>query len=470
MFRKILNTFGTKCFGAMLTFIIAMVISHNVGAVGKGEQSLLLTTITFILIASDIVSGGSLVYLVPKHRFSKLLLPAYTWSVFIGLLAIVIIPILLGGMAWLCELLVSIRHLVTIPTLSYGLLINIGVLSILSSVNSVNTSILIGYERVREANYLNLWQPIGILLTLLICYFGLHILNLNAYIIALYVAYGGSWIGGLILLRKKFRDFSFFSFHEYRNVLKDLFYYGTLNELGTVVQKINMRVNYFLFPIFFGAACFVNQEGKIFELGEHYTGIFSNAVSLAEAIWIISRSIALVQYARIVNTEDVAYAQKLTLDLTKVCLAVSAVGMFCLSLLPSSFYVFFFGPDFVQLPTLIRILIPGALMSTMYLIVGHYYSGRGKYQVNLYAALCGLFFTITLGFLLIPRYNVYGAAVATSVAYTANAAFLVFLFLKESHFRFYDFILTRQEWTKYVGMFKQYVRIRFKKNVDEKNM
>ena len=88
MFRKIANTFGTRLLAAVCNFLIAIVISQSVGDVGKGEQSLLLATITFILIFSDIVSGNSLVYLTPKHAFHKLVFPAALWSSLVGLFAI----------------------------------------------------------------------------------------------------------------------------------------------------------------------------------------------------------------------------------------------------------------------------------------------------------------------------------------------------------------------------------------------
>ena len=188
MFRKIINTFGTRLLGAILNFLIAVVISQSVGDVGKGEQALLLMAITFVLIFSDIVSGSSIVYLTPKHDFRKLFLPAYLWSLLVGTLSIAVVPLFDGGM-------------------SLPLVVNVGVLSVLSSLASVNTSVLIGRERVRAANLVNLWQPLTLLLTLLVCYHGFGMFNLNAYIIALYVAYGGSWVFGTILLHNEFRDF-----------------------------------------------------------------------------------------------------------------------------------------------------------------------------------------------------------------------------------------------------------------------
>lgn len=423
MFKKILNTFGTKFLGAVINFAIAAVISQAVGDVGKGEQSLLLTTITFILIFSDIVSGASLVYLTPKYKFSKLLVPSYLWSTLVGLVAAGAIPLFYHGM-------------------DSVLVVNIAALSVLASVSSVNSTVMVGRERVQAANYVNLWQPVAVLATLCICYFGFDMLNLNAYIIALYVAYGGSWLAGLLLLRKEFKDFEFYRFSEYKEVLKDLFKYGFLNQTSHFVQFFNLRLSYYLLATYI-------DKGS--------TGVFSNAVSLVEAIWIVSRSIALVQYARIANADDDGYSRRLTLNLGKICLALSTLAVVVLSCFPSSFYLWFFGPEFGEIPYLIWILAPGAVLYGLYLIFGHYYSGTGKYMMNTYGAFCGLVFTCILGFLLIPGMGIYGAAITTTCANAANAVFMACMFLKSSHFGLKDCFLSKRDIQEYAPVLKEYL-------------
>ena len=403
-----------------MNVLIAVVISQTVGDVGKGEQALLLMDITFVLIFSDIISGSSIVFLTPKYEFSKLIPPAYLWSVMIGLFSIVVFPLVGGEMTW-------------------QLAINIGILSALSSLASVNTSVLIGRERVNAANAVNLWQPVTILLTLLVCYFGFGMLNLNAYIISLYVAYGGSWLLGTILLLKEFGTFSFFSAIDYKEVVRALLKYGILNQAGHLVQFFNLRLGFYLLQRFVDTGS---------------TGVFSNAVSLAEAVWIVSRSIALVQYARIANSDDIDYSKRLTLDLSKVCLAFSVMGLTVLALLPASFHLWLFGPEFGALPTLIRILAPGALMYTLYMMMEHYFSGIGRYQMDIYAALCGLVFTFALGFTLIPQYGIYGAAITSSISYTASAVFMLVAFFRRSRFKIVDLLISKKNILDFTKMVK----------------
>ena len=93
MFKKILNTFGTKILAAALNFAIAIIISQTLGDTGKGTQALLLTTISFILIFSDIICGASIIYLAPRHSFKKILVASTVWAA--------LIAVIMGFAIWL---------------------------------------------------------------------------------------------------------------------------------------------------------------------------------------------------------------------------------------------------------------------------------------------------------------------------------------------------------------------------------
>ena len=421
MFKKILNTFGTKILAAALNFLIAIIISQTLGDTGKGTQALLLTTISFILIFSDIICGASIIYLAPRHSFKKILVASTIWA---ALIAVV--------MGFGIKLFY--------PKLAPDLVLHVALLSFINSLSNINFRFLVGKEEIKKANYNTLLQPVLLVLTLVTYYILLKKTNIYGYVIGLYAAYGGTFFLGVWMLRKEYANLCKDKDNDYHDVLRDLFKYGFLNQTGHFVQFFNLRLSYYLLD-------------KYINVGR--VGVFSNAVSLAEAIWIISNSIALVQYARIANANDQEYAQKLTLDLSKICLLISAVAVIVLALLPPQVYTFVFGPEFGEMTGLIRILAPGILFYCIFLILGHYYSGIGRYQMNTYAALCGLVATFVCGFTLIPRHDVTGAAITSAVSYTVNAIFLFIFFLKESHFKGKDFLLTKSEIQNYITELKQ---------------
>lgn len=421
MFKKIINTFGTKITAAVINFMIAVLLSQVLGDAGKGTQALLLTTISFILIFSEIVCGESIVFLTPHHPFKKIFVASTLWSALVALV--------MGG---------GIR--LFYPGLEPDLVVHVSILSFISCLSNINFRFLVGKEEIHKANYNTLLQPVLLILTLTVYYLLFKKTDIYGYVIGLYAAYFGSFLLGVWMLRQEYLHLFEDKDRNYSTVLKDLFKYGFLNQTGHFVQFFNLRLSYYLLDRYIDKA---------------HVGVFSNAVSVAESIWIISSSIALVQYARIANADNREYAQRLTLDLTKICLAISALAIIVLCLLPSSFYAFIFGHDFGGMAHIIRILAPGILFFCVFLILGHYYSGIGRYHMNTFAALCGMVVTCVLGFTLIPRYDVTGAAITSAVSYTVNAIFLFVFFIKEANFKSNDFILRRSEIRNYIAELKQ---------------
>jgi len=131
MLHKIINTIGTRGISALLTFLITVIISQALGAAGKGEQAILLTTIAFVLIFSDIVSGKTLVYLTPIHAFSALFLPSYLWSLLVGMFA------------WGILLFLPLE-------IDRNLLVHVSILAVIASWNGVNIAILMGKEVINS--------------------------------------------------------------------------------------------------------------------------------------------------------------------------------------------------------------------------------------------------------------------------------------------------------------------------------
>ena len=423
MFKRIINTFGTKIVAAIINFLIAIIISQTLGDTGKGTQSLLLATISFILIFSEIVCGESMVFLTPHYRFKQLFFPSVLWAAFVSLMMGFAIRWFYHG-------------------LDGALTIHVAILSFINSMSGINSRILVGKEEIKKANYSTLLQPVVSIVVLLIYYVMLRKNDIRGYLLALYLSYSFSFLLGMCMLRREYADMfrspdiPFFS----ASVLRALFKYGFLNQTGHFVQFFNLRLSYYVLNAYM-------NEGRV--------GVFSNAVSLAESVWIISSSIALVQYARIANTDDKAYARLLTLRLCKICLLVSLLAVAVMVLLPPSVYLFVFGRDFGEMAGVIRILAPGILMYCVFLILGHYYSGIGRYQMNTFASLCGLVATFVLGFTLIPRFDISGAALTSVVSYGVTAAFLLFFFIRESGFGWKDFLLTPKELADYWSELKK---------------
>ena len=133
MLKKTLGTFGAKLIGAILNFFIIILLSQFLGPEGKGEASLILTSIAMVLIFGNLVAGAPLVYLTPRKSITQLIQISYFW--------IVIIVIL-------CYFLLFNFNLGIEPSWAK----HIALLSLIEGITAINLAILIGKEKIKWNN------------------------------------------------------------------------------------------------------------------------------------------------------------------------------------------------------------------------------------------------------------------------------------------------------------------------------
>jgi len=397
MLGKILNTFGTRLISAILNLLIAITISQLLGPEGKGTQGILIATIAYILVFANLMGGGAIVFLTPRFHYAVIIVPAYLWSIITGALFFAI--------------------LFVFNLIDEQFILHICLLSIINALTSINSSILIGKEKISASNLVALIQPFIVIIGLIIFFFVFHERSIFSYIISLYAAFGSSYLVSILYLKRYAGAFRFGKIVEYFAIIKQMLHYGILNQLAHIFQLLSFRMSFYWLEQ-------VYSEAEV--------GIYSNGTSLVESIWLISRSISMVQYARISNSNDIKYAQKLTINLTWAGMIASLFLVLIMVILPPELFTFVYGHGFADVGRVIQSLAPGVLFFNIALIMGHYFSGIGKYHINTIASFAGLIISIGLFYFMIPRYGIFGAGWATSISYTFTSLIVLLLFVKES--------------------------------------
>jgi O-antigen/teichoic acid export membrane protein len=394
---KIINTFGTRLLSAVLNLLITVIISRFLGPEGKGQQGLIIATIAYVLVFANLMGGSAIVFLAPRYPGSVIILPAGLWAILTGVVFYFVL---------------NIFHLV-----DPGMVGHIAVLAVINAFTSINSSILIGKEKIAAANLISFIQPLVITLSLLVLFFYFGQSTIQSYVISLYISFGVAFLVSLWFLKKVTGKFEILGLSQYLKIIGLLVRYGVLNQLAHVFQLMSFRMSYY----------WLDQTYSTAEVG-----VYSNGTSLVESIWLISRSISLVQYARIANTNDKLYSQKLTVQLTIAGLIISFFALLVLVLLPAQVYVYIYGEGFGEVRSVIRSLAPGVLFFNIALITGHYFSGTGKYHVNTISSFAGLLVAIAAFSTLIPSFGIVGAGWATSISYTITSVIVIIYFARES--------------------------------------
>ncbi len=402
---------------AVFQLLIAIIISNVLGPEGKGQQGLILATTAYIIVFANLMGGGAIIYLVPRFSYYLIMIPAYIWAVLTASAAFLILQFS--------------------DLIDQQFTIHVSLLALINTFTYVNSTILVGKEKIRTSNLVAFIQPLITMLSLLAFYFIYGKQNIDYYILALYISFGISFFVSMYFLLKSAEKFRFADFSNYSKVTVQLVRYGILNQLAHIFQLFSFRMSYYFLESIY-------SEAEV--------GVYSNGTSIVESIWLISRSISLVQYARIANTEDRAYSQKLTISLTKAGMILSFVLLAILVLLPADFWVLIYGKGFEEVGLVIRSLAPGVLFFNLALIVGHYFSGTGQYHVNTISSFAGLVVSAILFYLMIPLYGISGAGFATSISYTLTSVVVMIYFMQQSKLGIKSFLPEKQDFRDFKRM------------------
>ncbi len=392
MLRKILGTAGTRLFTSIISFIVVIINARALGSEGVGEIALIVLGITIIMLISNFIGGGALVYLIPRHNTFQLFLPSYIWA-FISASA--------------GTYLLNLFNL--IPE---KFVIHIFALSFIQALGSINMTFLLGKERIKEYNFISIIRFAVLISAMLIFFYVAGRKETISYVYSLYFAFSLTFIISLSMTVKYVKSISLKGIG---SVLRHILKYGSYVQFANLIQLMNYRISYYIIESYIGKAGL---------------GIFDVGNKMSEGIWLVGKSVSMVQYSKISNTKSEKYSVELTVRFLKFVFAATLFALIVLLLLPESFFGFVFGKDFDNLHLIIQSLSAGIMAMSLSMILSHYFSGVGKHYHNTISSAIGLIFTLTVGFSLIPKTGIVGAGITASISYTASMLYQMTVFFK----------------------------------------
>lgn len=410
MIRKILHTIFTKLLSSGFGFATIILVSQSLGPQGKGEQSLFLFNIFLIQVFAGMIGNSTLVYLRPRHGFSNLFFPSIIWIFFsLGILFI--------GFEFFPSIIITHKT-------------ELFIIGLFASITEINTYILVSKQEIKKANDLKLiWQMVSISFLLSLWFMG-DFTSSYDYVISIFFGYSLSLVYGVYLLRDEYKDLRLPSFKTLKNMFALLFSLGAIKQIGSIAQILNSRLSFYLIS---------------FYSGNRALGVFSNAISITEAVLMFGTSMALVQYSKLSNTEDEAYSKSISIKMTKINLVFSLIVLAFFSLLPGEFYKFVFGEGFRDINRIIQFLSLGYLLISFTTTFTQYFASKGNFTITTSASILGLISTFGLGFYLVPRYGIEGAAITMTVSYLINFVVEYYYFTKWTKTRLIDFLINKED-------------------------
>ena len=98
-------------------------------------------------------------------------------------------------------------------------------------------------------------------------------------------------------------------------------------------------------------------------------------------------------------------------------------------------------------------LLPGIVFLSVANILANYFSGKGSPEIGAYSSFIALIATIIFDFLLIPKYGIIGASIASSISYITCTFSFVYFFIRRTSLPVRSFMLVNKDDIKYIVNF-----------------
>jgi O-antigen/teichoic acid export membrane protein len=183
-------------------------------------------------------------------------------------------------------------------------------------------------------------------------------------------------------------------------------------------------------------------------------GLYSVGVSLSEGLWLLANSVAVVLVPKLAAS-DAEYASRTAPLVCRNTLLVTGLGAVVLGAVSPIVVPLLFGRSFDGAIAPLLWLLPGIVALAGTKVLSAYVFSRGRPLINTWISLVALVVTLGGDLVLIPLFEVPGAAIASSLAYILSFVLTLQAYRRLSGRPFSDALVPR---SSDIGLFLEGVR------------
>lgn len=422
--RGILFTFLTQAPTLLLFFGASLIMTRLLGDVGRGEYALLTNNAALLTMLFGLNLGFAIIYYTSRSDIEARASIGTAASLLLLNLALVpIVLLVISGSADLSPFLLPDGRT------HWGYLGYIYLTVMLGLVNIAISSVLLGLKKFKPLNGLSLLNaglsatgfallylfrhrvPAHDMLPAVLSVTSAALVLQSCVSIALYVHH-------VRIAPWPIRSWS---------TLRPILAFSLVAHLSHLVNLINYRFDVWVVDNYHGAA----------ELG-----LYAVAVGVGQLLFYIpdplTRVVQPFLFGQVKDEMLERYKAIARLNFTAV-LALSIV------LCAAAYWIvpLLFGEVFSASVLPLQLLLPGIVCSASAKLLSTLVVHGGLQRFSLYATIVGAVLTITLDLLLIPRWGIEGAAVASTVSYAAILVVVLLVIRYRLHIPVHDLFLPR---------------------------
>jgi hypothetical protein len=384
-------TLGVKLSSAVLSFLLIVAISQWLGAEDRGYCGFYLVVVSSILVISDFAGGAASAFLLQTYSPAALHRFQMVWSVW---------PSVLVPIVFVFTKQIGLQEALILMLAGW-----------LHAGWSMQQYLWLGLKKFRVFNFFIMAAPVLSLFFFIgLWSSGLH--DKMAYLFAITLSWSFCFaVSSWLFWRSPVHSGMGMEAGGYKKVLGA----GGMNQMVHVVGLVNSRLMFFILP-----------AGLL--------GIYANALTLAEASFMVSGSLGQVVYSLTASPNEEDYKNKVLRVGWWGNGVLMLAGCLVLFIAPDSLFQAVFGSSFAGMGYFLRLLIGGMFLYSQFLLLSYWQSAYGRFVNNFRAILVGFVINAMISLFLYfsDNYNVANGALALCIGWMVTGLMAFVLFYRET--------------------------------------
>lgn len=214
-----------------------------------------------------------------------------------------------------------------------------------------------------------------------------------------------------------------------RELLRREARFGLRSHVQILAQHLHLRADVYL------VAYFLNPSEVAF---------YVMAVRLAEFMLDVPRTVGMVMYPRLASLDD-SEMHRLAAQSCRRTLLITSSAALLISLIGPTLIVLWYGHAYAPAAKPLPFISGGIVAMSVLVLLTQSFTSRGKQHINIMVGFVALIGNLSLNLFLIPAMGIVGAALASTISYSAAAALLIMFFLRESRLSLADVLIPKPD-------------------------
>jgi O-antigen/teichoic acid export membrane protein len=159
-------------------------------------------------------------------------------------------------------------------------------------------------------------------------------------------------------------------------------------------------------------------------------GIYSKGSGIVQYLWEVPMVLSTLIFSKSAGAKDPYNFSKKVCQLLRFAIPIVLIASILLFFISEYVIVLLYGSQFFDSVSVLKVLIPGVLLLTIFKVLNMDMAGKGRPWLSMQAMLPAVILNVLLNYIWIPQHGADGSALASTISYSFAAVLFLLIYSK----------------------------------------